>query len=481
MSNSPKMKKNGNSNGAALNHFQGNQQNYSMSNGVNNPSYETDIDFSNNVNSKTTKLDYNQNDKKPTLNEKEKRKDPHLWRDLVAYWMLGLCNNYGYVVMLSAAHDIIEQFNHYEKISTNDGTVEIESGRQCNILSTGTILLADIIPSLIMKIISPFTPFWINVRVFFAVAMATAGFLCVGFAETEVVAILGVILTSASAGLGETTFLAYSAKYNKNVISTWSSGTGGAGIAGSLSYAALKSINVGQGTSMFIMLVIPALECISFWVILRRPANIILPTINSQEIDEKPSKKDDIKESVEEEKPLIYFTDKIIYTLHLLKYMIPLTTVYIAEYFINQGLFELIFFENIFLDKASQYRWLNVDYQIGVFVSRSTVNLFSINRIWLLSVLQCINVFYFLFEVIYYITPSIWIVFAIVFWEGLLGGGAYVNTFYKMSKEISQIRQRFAIGMVALSDSVGISIAGFAAIPAHNAICTLIAPIRHYW
>jgi len=29
------------------------------------------------------------------------------WRNLVAFWILGLCNNYGYVVMLSAAHDIL--------------------------------------------------------------------------------------------------------------------------------------------------------------------------------------------------------------------------------------------------------------------------------------------------------------------------------------------------------------------------------------
>lgn len=28
-------------------------------------------------------------------------------RDLIAFWVLGLCNNYGYVVMLTAAVDII--------------------------------------------------------------------------------------------------------------------------------------------------------------------------------------------------------------------------------------------------------------------------------------------------------------------------------------------------------------------------------------
>lgn len=37
-----------------------------------------------------------------------------------------------------------------------------ETGRMCNIMSTGTILLADIIPSLIIKTIAPFLPFYIK-------------------------------------------------------------------------------------------------------------------------------------------------------------------------------------------------------------------------------------------------------------------------------------------------------------------------------
>lgn len=38
--------------------------------------------------------------------------------NLVAYWILGLCNNFGYVVMLSAAHDILsENFNQNAEVS----------------------------------------------------------------------------------------------------------------------------------------------------------------------------------------------------------------------------------------------------------------------------------------------------------------------------------------------------------------------------
>uniref|UniRef100_A0A8C7AB68 CLN3 lysosomal/endosomal transmembrane protein, battenin n=1 Tax=Neovison vison TaxID=452646 RepID=A0A8C7AB68_NEOVI len=30
-----------------------------------------------------------------------------LWRNVMGFWLLGLCNNFSYVVMLSAAHDIL--------------------------------------------------------------------------------------------------------------------------------------------------------------------------------------------------------------------------------------------------------------------------------------------------------------------------------------------------------------------------------------
>lgn len=39
--------------------------------------------------------------------EEHRRSNQCKWRDLVAFWIFGLCNNYGYVVMLTAAEDII--------------------------------------------------------------------------------------------------------------------------------------------------------------------------------------------------------------------------------------------------------------------------------------------------------------------------------------------------------------------------------------
>jgi len=162
----------------------------------------------------------------------------------------------------------------------------------------------------------------------------------------------------------------------------------------------------------------------------------------------------------------------------LLKYMIPLTLVYLFEYFINQGMFELVNFDGIFLDKADQYRWLQVDYQIGVFISRSSVNLLHVRKIWLMSVFQLINVVFFTTEVIFYYVPSFWIILAITLWEGLLGGAAYVNTFYKISTEVSEEHKQFSMGTTGLADSIGITLAGIFAILAHNGICDLPKPER---
>lgn len=40
-------------------------------------------------------------------------------RDLVSFWIFGLCNNYGYVVMLTAAIDILHSDSVRKALSTN--------------------------------------------------------------------------------------------------------------------------------------------------------------------------------------------------------------------------------------------------------------------------------------------------------------------------------------------------------------------------
>ncbi|KAL6259003.1 hypothetical protein P5V15_008925 [Pogonomyrmex californicus] len=392
------------------------------------------------------------------------------WRNLLAFWILGLCNNYGYVVMLSAAHDILQtkfgEKDDTSNVTTNNAT-NTSGSRTCNTVSTGAILLADILPALAIKMTAPFLPFFVHARLATCVLFSAAGFLLVSLSTTEWLAILGVVITSLSSGLGEVTMLSYSNQFSKQVISTWSSGTGGAGVIGAVSYAGLTMVLSTENT-LLVMLAVPLLQAITFWCVLKHPVHTRIPItkngIDSQEQIIKVPKKS--------------FRDKINLVPGLLKYMIPLGLVYLFEYFINQGLYELIEFDNIWLTHSEQYRWLQVDYQIGVFISRSSVNIVTINRIWIMSVLQFINVIILLFETIYYYIPNIWIVFAIVLWEGLLGGGAYVNTFYRMSTEIPREDREASLGIATMADSIGIALAGWLSMPVHNAICKLPQPKR---
>lgn len=92
-----------------------------------------------------------------------------------------------------------------------------------------------------------------------------------------------------------------------------------------------------------------------------------------------------------------------------------------------------------------------------------------------MAVVQGLIAIFFLTEAIFLFIPSIIIVFGIIFIEGLQGGLAYVNTYYKMSREVVTEKKEFAMNIVASSDSIGITLAGFFAIRTHNWICQLPA------
>ncbi|KAK9497235.1 hypothetical protein O3M35_004592 [Rhynocoris fuscipes] len=388
-------------------------------------------------------------------------------RSLVAFWFLGLCNNYGYVVMLAGALDILSTHFHYNGSSY---------ARECTQMSTGAILLADIIPSLTIKFLAPFFPLAIHFRMVLALLLSAAGYILVAEAPAVWVAILGVVCTALSSGLGEASLLSYMAFYkSKNVISTWSSGTGAAGFFGSFTYASLTRILGSHETTLYVLLVVPIVMGINFWLILEAPKKL------QNESDTQDAAKGSYSRSSEMETgdhvPLtnrnLTLTDKIRYIPHLLIYMIPLFLVYFFEYFINQGLFELITFDLSWLTHAEQYKWYQVDYQIGVFLSRSSINLFQIRHTWILALCQGISLIFFATEAIFTYVPSIYVIFFAILLEGFFGGAAYVNTYNRITHEISDDKREFSMGITSLADALGISLAGFLAIPAHEAICRI--------
>ncbi len=180
----------------------------------------------------------------------EKLWDKHYAKTvLICYWLFGLCNNFAYVVMLSAAHDILSSDQNNQTNSSATTTTTTPSPHtnhtnkyDCNDISTGAILLADILPGITIKLLAPFFVHHIKYghRVGLVVVFNVLSYLIVALAGSSQTALIffGVCCASLSSSFGEITFLSMSSLYKRELSLTgWGSGTGAAGLIGSFGYA----------------------------------------------------------------------------------------------------------------------------------------------------------------------------------------------------------------------------------------------------
>ncbi|XP_058716874.1 battenin isoform X6 [Poecile atricapillus] len=102
----------------------------------------------------------------------------------------------------------------------------------------------------------------------------------------------------------------------------------------------------------------------------------------------------------------------------------PLGLVYFAEYFVNQGLMELLYFPSSPLPHSAQYRTLQLLYQAGVFLSRSSLRCLRLRRLWPLALAQVLLAAFLLAAVaVNHLLPSLGVAAALAVGEGLVGEG----------------------------------------------------------
>jgi len=164
--------------------------------------------------------------------------------------------------------------------------------------------------------------------------------------------------------------------------------------------------------------------------------------------------------------------------------MIPLLLVYISEYTINQGVAPTLLYplyQMPFRNYRDAYPTYNVIYQLGVFISRSSTPFFRVKHLYPPSLLQFVNLALLTGHSIGNFIPSIWILFLIVFWEGLLGGLVYVNTFAQLLDNVAHEDREFSLAATTVSDSGGIAIAGLLSMALEKWLCTYqVAHGREY-
>lgn len=170
----------------------------------------------------------------------------------------GLVNNVLYVILLSAARDLVGPD-----------------------VPKGVVLLADIIPSFGTKLIAPYfihvVPY--SMRVIIFVFLSVVGMFIVAMSPsytdggTISSKIAGIILASFSAGGGELSFVGLTHFYGPFSLAAWGSGTGAAGLVGAGAYALATSVmGISVQATLLASTVLPAVMAVSFFIVLPRGA-----------------------------------------------------------------------------------------------------------------------------------------------------------------------------------------------------------------
>lgn len=136
-----------------------------------------------------------------------------------------------------------------------------------------------------------------------------------------------ILLPIISCGLGEVTFLSYSAHYKKSVLSAWSAGRGSAGIICFLGFLFInqKMFDLKSIPFAIYMFFTPVIQAFAFFVILKRPIKEDEPEISIPNLNA-------------EERQLIGFRKKIGYVPKLFKYIIWLGLVFMLDFVVCQKL-----------------------------------------------------------------------------------------------------------------------------------------------
>ena len=185
--------------------------------------------------------------KKETCCEAMKKAKP---RNVAGYFLLGLCNNVGFVIMVAGAKTIAEA-------------------------GVAIVYLVNVLPIALIKVTAPlwFDRISYNFRLVVCVLLQAASFLCVALSDDLGTQLVGVALGSASCGIGEVSFLAMAYYFHSaTMLAAWSSGTGLAGIVG---YLWVIIVNVVAAASFEITiltaLIWPAVWVVAFFFVMDLP------------------------------------------------------------------------------------------------------------------------------------------------------------------------------------------------------------------
>lgn len=433
----------------------------------------------------------------------EKTKSP--LRNTIAFLLFGLFNNIIFVYFLSGAADILAKTPSVPKssillasilpsliIKCLTATMFKPTDKSINVLSE--FFYAIIISSCSM----------VNILSLLLISLITAQFNDSLITQRQLLILFsGIVMSSIACGMGEGCFLALTSRYTprSDVIVGWSSGTGVAGLIGALSYFLLTRVMGWTASKTFLLACIfPILMIISYAYILTPHKKDDNEKINS--IIEGITLDNHNNNNNNHEVP-ISITLKETITILIPTHIFPLFMTYFSEYMINQSVYFSLWY-SVDIEKGDSnssrenyYTLYQALYSCGVFISRSfSRRLFaslymqketstygkkslmegakkfskfswtvSGIQFFLLIIFSCITMDLKIAQYLPFLSwavgarSNVYFVFVLIFFEGLMGGSAYVNTFCSLANIVNERDLEFTMAFTSTSDTLGITIA----------------------
>ncbi|KAL4490884.1 hypothetical protein ABPG72_008620 [Tetrahymena utriculariae] len=429
---------------------------------------------------------------------------------LFMLFLIGIINNTGYVLVGTAAQDIANKFDMKNFMT---------------LFQLSLIVLSGVMRSINSK-------FFIKIshkkRIFVCIVLSIGAFIIIAFSSKAngkwgfYTCLVGSVMCGTMQAFGESVMLGYLKVFPSRLVAGWSSGTGFAGPFGSGLLLVLKAVNLDLYIIFLIMIPIEASYWLCFlWYDNRKKrfykSNQIISESNCSESQQGEETQQQLIESnifiynfffcqfmTEEELSEQQNENKSItikesdddddaknnkkLSIQNIKSVMPkmwilavnLGLVYYLEYVIETVWAERAHPQldsdqysddfNGFLEKNG-FVILCFCYQIGVFISRSSLYLIKIQKVFIFTSAQAANFGLWIFFAINKSVPMGVQIPCMIF-VGLMGGASYVNVNYLLlnHKEIDRNEKELAMNICSIFNDTGVLLSSLSGLVIDNFI-----------
>ena len=305
--------------------------------------------------------------------------------------------------------------------------------------------------------------------------------------------IVSCLLVGFSISLGDCTIIGFMKCFPAIIFSGYSSGTGMSGVVGATFYLVLKFFSVPFEYIVLSLLVFYPIYGLCFYLVMRLKVQLeesmkqnnnsfveleeVNISIDKKERETKGMKLPSIRKLQENEsqinQKLSWSSFKRVFKKGWLLYM-DLLIMYFLEYISLTAISSQIsiqYHQKYPANKAPKvifvfFEILQLCYQLGVWLARSSLDIMRIKRIWIIVLFLSLATIGFFLQSIFHSMVSYWVPFMVLLVIGFVGGLGYVNVYHQILKhpEVEKKYKEISTNLTGIFADLGIissSLVGF--------------------